>query len=130
MPIRKVLQHTRRPDLSFLESGRVDITSRVVRLLDIHPGDVLSIVIVKGEWYLYVANRAESLVGRHEAQCFPTKKGSRNFRLWSRSLASAVLTECGGVSRADLPAGEVSDVLGFPTVPIITQNNLSNEQRN
>lgn len=130
MPIRKVLSHTRRADISFLENGRVDITSRVVRLLDIHPGDVLSIVITGGEWYLYVANRAETLVGRHEAQCFPTKKGSRNFRLWSHRLASAVLTECGGVSRADLAVGPLAGFLGFPAVPIITKNLLNHEQRN
>ena len=34
-----LLGNTRRPDISFYKNGRIDIASRVVRMLDIQEGD-------------------------------------------------------------------------------------------
>lgn len=75
MTIHKFITNTRRADVSFCDNGRIDLTSRVVRALDIKPGDVIGIMSAAGETYLYVAHRADTLVGRHEGQCHPTRKG-------------------------------------------------------
>ena len=39
----KLLQRTRRPDITFCRNGRISITARVVRLLSLQPGDSINI---------------------------------------------------------------------------------------
>jgi hypothetical protein len=87
-----ILQETtRRPDISFFRSGKIDITSRVARLLAITPGDVLDIAVEDGEYYLFVRVRSGRAMGRHQAVCIPTKHGARNFRAYSVGLSAAML---------------------------------------
>ncbi|MCM1356437.1 MAG: hypothetical protein NC212_08540 [Staphylococcus sp.] len=122
MTCHNILGTTRRHDISFLANGRIDLTSRIVRSLDIHPGDVIEVMTAEGEFYLYVSKRAESIIGRHEAQCNPTSKRGHHFRAWSHRLTAAILSECGVTPRADLTTGLPVEINGHKTLPIITKN--------
>ncbi len=73
-----LLERTRRPDITFCLGGRISITARVARILALQPGDSINVAFHLGECYLF-ATRHNNAVGRHIAQCYPTKKGSRNY---------------------------------------------------
>ena len=111
MTAHSILGNTRRADISFWTSGKIDIASRVVRALRMEPGDVIDIMAA----------------GRAEAQCFPSKHGSRHFRAYSRRLCSVILRESGASSLAALPAGDLTEVAGRPAIPVITRNNLHHD---
>lgn len=127
-----ILGNTRRADISFHPSGKIDITSRITNALGMVDGDVIDIMKCKGEFYLYVSVRASDICGRHEAQCFPSKRGGRHFRTWCRRLCSAILSECSPPRSDSLPcnkparvclaAGEVVELNGHKAITIITRN--------
>ena len=119
------LENTRRPDITFHGSGRIDITARVAKALSLHQGDVIDIAHDDGEYYLYVKHR--NAVGRHEAQCAPTYKGRtcNNLRAHSRRLCQAVLKVNGNYTTARLPVGEPLQQQGLGTaLPIIIKRNI------
>lgn len=130
--VRSILGNTRRADISFYSSGKIDITSRIANALGMVDGDVIDIMTWKGEFYLYISIQAADICGRHETQCHPSKRGSRHFRTWCRRLCSAILSECGVNIAGSLPcketscvsfaAGDALDVNGHKAVPIITRN--------
>lgn len=119
-------KHTRRPDVSFYRNGRIDITASVARVLDLHDGDVIDIDYQNGEYMLYVRLRGENAIGRHEAQCRPTKEGTFNYRAYSKKLCTAILAACNAVSEARLSMGTAIEhpQIGI-AVPLITRNNLA-----
>lgn len=121
-----LLGNTRRPDISFYKNGRIDIASRVVRMLDIQEGDVIDIDQCNGEYLLYVRLKGSKLQGRHQAQCYPTKNNSHNYRTYSKRLSDAMLSICGAEQIARLSIGEAlnSDIHG-KVIPIITRINLN-----
>ncbi len=122
MNVRSILGNTRRADISFYSSGKIDITSRIANALGMVDGDVIDIMTGKGEFYLYVSVHAFDICGRHEAQCFPSKRGGRHFRTWCRRLCSAILSECSETTRVSLAAGEVVEINGHKAITIITRN--------
>lgn len=123
MTARSIIPFTRRPDITFSANGKIDITSRVVRALGIRPGDVIGIMTLPGEYYLHIARRKEDLIGRHEAQCHPTRKNSNFFRAWSRRLTSAILSQYGsGASRAEIMVGQIIEIDGQKALTLITRN--------
>lgn len=120
---------SRRPDISFYASGRIDITAHVARILELREGDVIDIVIDNnGEYLLFVRQRAGDFPGRFEAQVHATSKSSkrcRNFRCHSVRLCKAMLQASGCSFVARLPVGVASPVpqLGM-TVMLITHHPL------
>ena len=103
-----LLPNTRRPDVSFYANGRIDITARVAKMLSLHENDVIDIALQGGEYLLYRKYKAESLIGRHEAQCHVTKRGlfrSNNIRAYSKRLCAAMLKASGTHQTARLPVG-------------------------
>lgn len=125
MTVTSILGNTRRADISFFSSGRIDITSRIVKALALRSGDVIDIMRSGKEFYLYIAHRSAELCGRHEAQCYPSKRGGRHFRGYSHRLCEAILKECGELHRANLAAGMVTEINGYVAVCLITRNNIS-----
>ncbi len=119
-----LLDHTRRPDISFCRNGEIRITARVVRILDLHPGDSVNIDHVGPEYYLYKAETADTFGGFH-ARCRPTKEGSRNFIAHSSRLVAALFAS------AQVKTDKVSyfvvkpcECAGIVCVPIITRRPL------
>ena len=126
-----LLQNTRRPDVTFHASGRIDITARIARQLSLSKGDVIDIATDGNEYLLYVRHRAENVTGAHEAQCWPTNKGkhhSNNYRCQSRRLCQAVINAVRPTADVlRLPAGpcvQHACVAYREAVPLITLNPL------
>lgn len=100
-----VLGNTRKPDLVFYKSGRIDIMARVSRMIGLEPGDVIDLAPMGSETYLYVMHKAEHIVGRHEGSCYATKAGSHNMRSHSKRLTNYVLERHPGKEMVRLPVG-------------------------
>lgn len=118
----KLLEHTRRPDISFSRKrGLIRITAKVARILALRPGDSINIAVSNGEYLLHAVHRVNN-IGRHEAQCYPTKKGSDNYCTYSVRLCRALLDSVGvKVDKVAYMVGEAF-VRGETTyIPIITQ---------
>lgn len=117
-----LLSHTRRPDISFSRNGTIRITARLARILSLHPGDAVNIAVSGGEYLLH-ATRVTDNIGRHEAQCYPTKKGSANYCANSVRLCRALLDVVGAkADKVDYMAGEAFERGGTTYVPIITRH--------
>ena len=115
----KLLERTRRPDITFARNGRIFITAKVVRQLSLQPGDSINIAFHLGECYL-LATRHENATGRHIAQCYPTKKGSRNFCANSVDLSRLMLDHCNiRAQRASFIVGKCETIDGEVYLPII-----------
>ena len=126
-----LLNNTRRPDVTFHSSGRIDITARIARSLGLNKGDVIDIATDGTEYLLYVRHRAANINGKHEAQCWPTKQGKRhsnNFRCQSRRLCQTIMDAVlPTATTLRLPAGPMVHHawLGYnDAVPLITLNPL------
>ncbi len=117
-----ILPNSRRPDLTVCASGRIDITSRIARTLDLQPGDIIDVSYSDREYYLYIRRRASDAVGRHEGHCFPTLRGRNrgSYRTWSVRLAKAIHKACNNnTPTLRLPCGEARIVNERVYIPII-----------
>lgn len=121
--MESILGNSRRPDVTFYRDGRIDITSRVARMLQLTEGDVVDIGIHQDEYYLYVRTRGKDVVGKHSAQCFASKKNSCNYRAYCRKICAAIL---GSSEIARVPAGDAVELpqIGI-AVPLIIRLNLA-----
>ncbi len=116
--MNKILQHSRRPDISFCRSGRIYISSRIVKFLDIRRGDSINIAFNEGECLLYVSGRGNAY--RNVAQCFPTKTGSKHFCANSVALARGLLDIIGIKAKAvKFFVGEPMSIANTTYLPII-----------
>lgn len=120
----KLLEHTRRPDITFSRNGTIRITANVARALSLRPGDSINIAVSNGEFLLYATHFTNN-IGRHEAQCHPTKKGSNNYCANSVRLCRALLDAVGvSAGRVSYMTGVAINMNGITYVPIITLNPL------
>lgn len=115
-----LLPSVRRHDIVFHRSGRIDISSNIVRQLNISPGDVINLMESDSEVWLYVCVSTQNKGGRYEAQCSPTKPGSRNFRAWSKRLCSRFVPENSKIKAVRFASGETQTINGFKSINIIT----------
>ena len=115
----RLLENTRRPDITFNRNGRIFISARVARLLSLSPGDALNIALHDNEYLLYVTHKP---FGRHEAQCYPTKQGSHNFCANSARLARALMDACNiSTPRVAFMIGQQITIQETVYCPIITR---------
>lgn len=103
--MKSILPNSRRHDISFHASGKIDISAYIARKLSLAPGDVIDIAQENGEWYLYVKLRSGSYAGRHDGRVWPTTHGKGTFRTWSKALTNAVLKAAGASDRLRCPCG-------------------------
>lgn len=119
----------RRSDVIFRANGHFDLTARVIRALNISPGDVVDVLSDGCEYYLYVMCHSEyASCGRFEAQVYPSnrKGGGLHFRGSSSRLCKAMLSASNAVDKAALPCGDVVvDENGRQLLPIIVRLNLA-----
>lgn len=121
----KLLEHNRRPDISFSRKrGTIRITARVARVLGLRPGDAINIAISNGEYYLHAVHVTND-IGRFEAQCWPTKKGSCNYSANSVRLCRSLLDSVGvKTDRVSYMVGQAFERDNTTYVPIITLHPL------
>ena len=128
--MKHLLDNTRRHDITFNADGRIEISARVSKALGLHPGDVIDVAIdeLGRECYLYIKHRAETLSGRHKAQCHVTNsriKHCNSLRAHSVEICRQVLDMRGfSDSQARLPVGDPIYIDGLNTaLPIIIRYN-------
>lgn len=121
----------RRSDVIFRANGQFDIKSRVVRALQMAPGDSVDVLFDGCNFYLYVARKADGAnQGSYEAQCFPTKHAGTHFRGYSVRLCRAVLSACGHSRKVTLACGELTvNATGQKLISLITLLNLENHDK-
>ena len=123
--MNKLVQSTRRPDITFARSGKIDIFARAARLLNLAKGDIINIAKIDNEYMLFVQLRASEAVGRHSCACHPTKTKSRHFRLNSVAMCREIFAISGDLSdRISFSIGYPVDNEGTIMLPIITKRPL------
>ena len=119
--MKSILGNTRKADITFYSSGRIDITARVAKILSLNHGDVIDIIIGHTEWYLYVKHRAPT-VGRHGATVYRSNSKGNNFRTYSKKTCSYILYECEAEDQVKLWVGVPTELPAYGiAVPIITK---------
>lgn len=119
----KLLEHTRKPDITFNRNGIIQITSRLARALSLCPGDAINITISKGEYLLHSIKKNGT--GRLEAQCYQTKKGNNHYCANSVKLCRAILNMTGTTkTRVSFMTGTPITINSTTYIPIITLNPL------
>lgn len=129
-----ILGNTRKPDVSFYQNGRIDLTARIVKALGIEKGDVIDVAMDCGEYLLYVAHKGKDVAGAHEAQCYPSNiRKTHNYRCHSKRLCEAMMKVAGTPSAKAqgtvakeplrLAAGMAyqSKSMGMVVIPLITR---------
>lgn len=121
----KLLEHNRRPDISFSRKrGTIRITARVARVLGLRTGDAINIAVSNGEYLLH-AIHLSNRIGRFEAQCYPTKKGSSNYCTYCVRLCRSLLDSVGVKSdKVAYMVGQAFECDNTTYVPIITLHPL------
>ena len=126
--MKSLIGNTKLPDISFYASGRIDITSRVAKMLKLQKGDVIDISKDGGEYYLHKKYQDGKPIGRHAASCNVThsyKRSCNNLRVYYKPLTDVILTLVGVDDVARLPVGEPVNIEGCLAVPIIYKHNLN-----
>lgn len=118
----RILEHTRRPDITFYRSGRILISARIVILLGLSSGDCVNIASDRGELLIFPVHLPDGCDGRYAARCKPTNKGSRTFFANSVKICSAMLQYAPPqASRIAFPCGQPLYVNDIVHIPIITK---------
>lgn len=122
--MENLLNSKRQADITFSANGRINIASRVARVLRLKRGDAINIAVDNGEYYLYVQHRGP--VGRYPAQCVPSNPRGRHFRASSKELCAAMIEACGAVGEKSVRcmAGEVRRLSDEVYVTIITKRHI------
>ena len=123
--MKSILGNTRKPDVIFHASGRINITSGVASRLRLSAGDVIDILTDGEEYYLYVKHRSPVVVGKHEGAVYYSNKHGKHCRASSVRLCREILKICNADGIARLSAGEtITDEEGRELIPIITKHLL------
>jgi hypothetical protein len=117
--MQSILGNTRKADIVFHSSGRIDITARVAKSLGLQHGDVVDIMLNSGEWYLYIKYHAP-VYGRHEGMAYRSNARGNHFRVWSKALCNAILKECQASDKVKLCVSDPVDLYIYgKALPII-----------
>lgn len=126
--MKSILPNSRKHDISFHASGRIDISAHIAHALSLRPGDVIDIVRNGddgGELYLCVKLRSGSYVGRHKGKVWATSNGTGTFRTYLTSLTRTVLSASGlGCKLLRCPCGSVFEENGNKYITIIYRCSL------
>ena len=110
-----ILQHSRKQEITFYASGRIDISSRIVRILSLRAGDSVNLIEDDdGNLLLFRCHDADDSHGiRHKATLYQSSVNARSLRCNSVDLTSHVLSRCGCPIMAKLPVGQTVIVPPF-----------------
>ena len=123
--MKSILGNTRRADITFRSDGRICISSRVTRLLDMERGDVIDIMEDSYETYLYIKHRSSQALGRHEAVVFPSNKNGRYYIASSVTLSRYILSKSQNAGYVRLCCGMPVTIEPYgKAIPIILRNVL------
>lgn len=119
--MQSILINSRKADIIFRRSGRINISARVAKSLGLACGDVIDIMEDHGEYYLYIKHHAP-VVGRHEGMVMRSNKSGNHFIAHSVTLSRYILSKCELYNTARLCCGEAINLPNYGTaLPIITK---------
>lgn len=130
---KPLVKPQRKVDVYFRKSGRIDITSRVAKALNIQDGDVINVLSADSEYFLYVERRAADIrngMARYRHAVRRTKSNDNMLRCQSIALTDAVnaITEA---EESWLFVGTPRSLTNFGVntdgVPLIVHNNQYNK---
>ncbi len=122
--MQSILGNTRKADITFHRGGRIHISARIAKSLNLSRGDVVDIATDGGETLLYVKHHAPT-VGRHEGMVFPSNKRGYHCVASSATLCRYILSLCGDGDRASLCCGTAVDLPPYgKALPIIIKYKL------
>lgn len=126
--MESLLGRSRKHDVAFYSSGRIDINAYAARAIGLKAGDAIDIMDDGDDLLLYVRHRASDMVGKYEGQCYATNRFKficNSFRAHSVRLCRAMLARCGVEQVAKLQAGEARELGAWGTgLPLITRHLL------
>ena len=124
--MKSILPNSRKHDISFHASGKIDISAHIARKLALAPGDVIDIVCdARGEWCIYVKHRAASTTGRHYGRVWATAHGGKGtFRAWSKTLTGVILSAAGVGPVLRCPCGDEIECDNIKYITIIYRRSL------
>ena len=109
--MKSILGPTKRHQIVFYRSGRIDISALVVRTLQLAAGDVVDCVVDDDEnIYLYKKYSGSEVVGRHEATTYRDSFNSSCLRCNSVRLTQHILDLCSASACAKLAIGTTADI--------------------
>lgn len=91
--MKSILGNTRKADITFNSNGRINISARVSKSLNLRHGDVIDIMEDQCETYLYVKYHAP-IVGKHEGMVFRSNKGGNHCVASSITLCRYIIQLC------------------------------------
>ena len=118
-----VLAHSRKPDISFSDNGRIDICSRLTKMLGLEEGDVIGIAAddtsLRRGIVVYVRYKSANVKGNHEARVIATKRTKGrpgNLRAYSRAICSYIFdtAKIQIYPWDDTPISRIASTLKFP----------------
>lgn len=118
-----LLGNSRKHDIVVFNSGRIDISARIAKMLNIQDGNILDIMIDKGELLLYVKHR-NPVFGKHEAVVKFSNRYGKHCRLHSKKIAQFIIDKTNGLTSVRLSIGEPVFYENEMMLPIITKLEL------
>lgn len=132
--MQSLVPHSRRADITFNKNGIIDISSHVVKTLNIQDDDILDFCNDKRELYLTVKYKAADVVGRHLNRVFRSNKRGNHYRLYSsfitryifqitKSQSSKLSLNCGAIT-------VINERVYLPIIlPLNTNTNQNHDKR-
>lgn len=126
--MENLVSATRKHDITFHRSGRIDISARLAKLLSLAPGDSVMIAKDCGEYYIYVSHRASQSDMPYRGKVYHANSNGDACRLQFKPLALEVIKQCGCTANVlRLPTGSPRrTMLSDVSVPIITLTYTNN----
>lgn len=127
--MESIIGNSRKPDITFYANGRIDITARLAKQLNLHNGDCIDVGEANSNHYVYVRHRFNPDTNfSFEATVRSTKPRSRNFRAYSVKLCRRMLQLCQAEKVASPQVGKPYEHKVFDIiVPLITRINLAEQ---
>lgn len=121
----KLLNKTRCHDLSITSRGKIDISARVVRILELHSGDIVGLYEIDRDLCISRLYKSEELNAKHRCCVHPTSGKRGTFRLWSVDITKKIFDAAGCSNNTlRLACGEPKSIDNKIYIPIITKLKL------
>lgn len=124
-----LMGNTRKHDITFHSNGRIYFSAHIQHLLNLNEGDVIDILSLSNEYYLFVRQRQkDNNGGQHKCRCWKRhKRGASYLGCSSIKICKIMLQISGEESVARFSVGEPQEILhNIIGLPIITSMPISN----
>ncbi|MCM1451465.1 MAG: hypothetical protein NC102_04360 [Clostridium sp.] len=97
----EILGKSRRADVTFHKSGRIDVSGFAASRIGLRHGDAVNVATVNGRYYMYIACKGERMLGSFNSVCRSTR--GHTLRAHNKALAQILIGDQG--EKADYASG-------------------------